>query len=46
MLEHAHSRSAALGDGGVRVSDDSRAFGRSLTVAADGTVTVDFPAMT
>ena len=46
VLEHAHSNVAELGDGGVRVSDDSRAFGRSLTVAPDGTVTVDFPAMT
>ena len=46
VCEHAHSRVVDLGDGRLRATDDSRAHGRSLTIAPDGTVTVDFPAMT
>jgi Holliday junction resolvase RusA-like endonuclease len=46
VSEHATSSIADLGDGLLRVTDTSRAFGRSLTVAPDGAVIVDFPAMT
>lgn len=46
VAEHAHSSVADLGDGCLRVTDTSRACGRSLTVAPDGTVTVGFLAMT
>ena len=46
VAEHTHSSVVDLGDGCLRVTDDGRAHGRSLTIAPDGTVTVDFPAMT
>ena len=46
VTEHAHSNVTDLGDGLLRVTDDGRAFGRSVSIARDGTVAVDFAAMT
>jgi hypothetical protein len=46
VAEHAYSSVVDLGDGRLRVTDDGRAHGRSASIAPDGTVTVDFPAMT
>lgn len=45
VTEHARSV-VDLGEGCLRVTDDGRPFGRSMRIAPDGAVSVDFPAMT